>query len=767
MKHKSTLLLVIAVAVAGTVAYSLSKKPTSEDLQKLRTRLLADMRSSSIATLAIRAGDQRLACAREAGEEGWRITEPTDLRADRWAVEGILDKLELAEKASSTFPEGRVELDLAQYGLAEPVRTITLGEEAPGRRSWTLLVGKETGVADTVYVAVEGEDAVYAVKKDVADKTNVTLADLRSKDLAPRISTLDMVKLTISAAKLDEKPAFELACEKAAGKWELKQPVHDLADRTKVAGVANKLYDHRVGKGEFAVDDPSKAADYGLDEPALTVTVEGKDKTQTFVFSRRQDGDKAHYYAMHKGELPIAEVPETLFNDLRADVGELRERSLADFTVSDVAEVAIAGAGGELVLKKQDQQWQIAADTPIAADAGVADEMLRGLKDAEVDEFVADEPEDLGGYGLTEQARTRVSLKDKDGGTLAEVVLGSADEAGERVYAQRPPYPPVLALQKAAFLDNIEGGRLAFLDRLVLEEPSDDAREVSLDHAGSHFKCTFEPEAGEWQLAEPVSGKADEVAVRAIVGDFAHLQADAFAAEQADDLALFGLADPAAKATVTYRAESKAPAKEGGEAEAAPPRHTLLLGAETKTPAEGRFAKLAEGERVFVLPDYIAGHFLADLASRRISVALKPTAVTFTMGDASLRFLYDAEKDAWTDADGKELPEPSAAAVGKAVRLLGRFDGAGVADYVAKEPAAYGFDKPCLVVELQDELGQAKKVLIGAETAGGDRYAKGFVSDFVLIAAKADVDTLQAVMERPAESTEQPASEGGESGAGQ
>jgi len=40
------------------------------------------------------------------------------VRADRWEVEGILDKLELAEKVAPTFPEGGKKLDLAQYGLA-------------------------------------------------------------------------------------------------------------------------------------------------------------------------------------------------------------------------------------------------------------------------------------------------------------------------------------------------------------------------------------------------------------------------------------------------------------------------------------------------------------------------------------------------------------------------------------------------------------------------------------------------------------------------
>jgi len=768
MRYKSTLLLLIAVAVAGIVAYSLSKEPTSEELQKLRKRLLADMNASNIETLIIEGGEQRFVCERQADADvGWRLTEPIEVRADRWEVEGILDKLELAEKVASTFPEGGKALDLARYGLAEPVRKITLREEQPGGRTWTVLVGKEAGVADAVYMAVRGEDAVYAVKKDVADRADVTLTDLRTKKLATRISTLDMKKVTVSAAELDGEPGFEVVCERAEDRWELKRPVHDLADEGAVKGVANKLYDHHIGADEFVVDDPTKAAEYGLADPALTVIVEGQQETQTFVLSRHVDGEEVRYYAMHKGEVPIVEVPETLFNDLRKDADDLRERSLGDFTVADVAQLSIAGPAGELVLMKQDDAWQIAGDTPVAADDGVMDDVLRGLKEAEVDEFVADEPEDLADFGLSEGARTQVVATDSDGKTLAEVFLGSADELGERLYAQRSAYPPVLALKKADFLDRIARGRLAFLDRLVLEEPRGEAREVLLTNPEGRFRCTWNEESAEWALAEPVSGKADQVAVRALVGDFASLRAETFAAERADDLSAFGLAEPAVEATVTYRTESGPAGEEEGETEVPGRTRTLLIGAETESPAEGRFARLAGDERVFVLPDYIAGHFLANLASRRISTVFKPTAVTFASGAGSRRFLYDDEKDAWTDADGNDLPEGTAEALKDAVRLLRHFDGAAIADYVAKEPQTYGFDEPYLTVEVQDELEQVNKVLIGGETDEGDRYARGFVTDFVLRAAKADVRTLMAVLEEPAEPVDDAAPAEGEADARQ
>lgn len=756
MRYKSTLLLLAAVVIAGIVAYSLSRKPSSEELQKLRKRLLADMESHNIEMLTIEAGQERLVCLRDTAGDGWRVAEPVQVRADRWDVEGILDKLELAEKVSSIFPSGEETLDLAQYDLDEPVRKVTLSENRPGGRTWTVLIGREAGIADSVYVAVEGEGAVYAVKKDVADKTDVTLTDVRSKRLAARISAFDMEKVAVTAADLHERPGFELACEKSDGKWELREPVYDLADSGKVQALANRLYDHRIGDDDFIVDDPTQAAAYGLDDPVLTLTIGGDGKTQTIVFSRRQEEDAARYYALHKGEPTIVRVPESLFNDLRKEPGELRERSLADFMVADVAEVAVDGPDVGLVLRKEEGAWEIAAETPVAADADLTDQVLRDLRDAEVEEFAADDAEDLTPYGLSEEARTRVTLKDEDGEILAGILLGAPDETAESVYAQRPPYPTVLSVRKESYLDKIATGRLAFLERLVLEESRDDAREVSLERGTARFRCAWNDTENQWDLAAPVEGEADNVAVRAIVGDLSHLRAEAFAAEHAEDLAAFGLDSPEISASVTYQAATEETEEE--EAEAQPPIRvrTLYIGAAADEPAEGRFAKLADDDRVFVLPDYVVRHFRADLASKRISRAFDIAALTFKKDDEVLQFSYDDEQDLWTDAEGNALPEGTAEAVKGAARVLRNFTGVEVADYSDKEPALYGFDSPRLVVELQEEDKGAEQVVIGKETGDGNCYAKGPATRFVLIADKTDVEKLLAVLKEPAEAAPAP-----------
>ncbi|MHC5035372.1 MAG: DUF4340 domain-containing protein, partial [Planctomycetota bacterium] len=521
-----------------------------------------------------------------------------------------------------------------------------------GERSWTVLIGKDAGVADSVFVSVEGQDGVFALPRDVVDKTAVSVTDLRSKRLAPRIGVFDLEKVNLSARALDGGQPLEVECQKSDGKWEIKKPSRELADSDKVQALASRLYDHRIGADDFVVDDPTKAAAYGLDDPDLTITLQGDEEAQTIVLSGQAEGDKTTYYAMHKGELAIVRVPESLFDGLRQEPDDLKERKLADVDAEDVAEVAIAGPRAALLVAKEDGDWQFAGEGGLAADDEATEQLLRGLKDVRIEGFVAEEPEDLTPYGLTEEKRTLLTLKDADGETLAEVAFGATTDDGGMVYAARLPYPSVLSLRAGACFEAISAGRLTFLDRLLLEEPSSEAVEVDVRRGTEHSTCRRKRDGAEWELVAPVPGKADRWAVQTIASDFSHLRAERFAAEKTEALAPFGLQEPEITVRIGYRAappDGTRPA----ESDATQRRERVLqVGAEADEPAGSRYARLGDDERIFVLPGYIVQHFRADLASRDICLADDVSGLTFRTRDTTLRFVYDRGKRQWANDEG-------------------------------------------------------------------------------------------------------------------
>jgi hypothetical protein len=236
-----------------------------------------------------------------------------------------------------------------------------------------------------------------------------------------------------------------------------------------------------------------------------------------------------------------------------------------------------------------------------------------------------------------------------------------------------------------------------------------------------------------------------------IVDTFGRLRVGAFVATEPRDLSPYGLEEPKATATVTYRE----PSSEGKE-ERAESTQTLLVGDDTDEPAEGNYAMLAGDPRVFVLPGYRVEQFSGSLASKLVCRATDLTAFTVSRGEETARYIRDEQTGGWTREDGASVQDPLAAAVDEAAMLLEEFEAGRVADYVEKSPALYGFDAPYLTVEMETETARGKKVVIGQPAEGG-RYAKGPATDFVLVAPDDQVQRLERVLTRP-----EPRAEGGE-----
>jgi len=769
MKYRSMVFFLVALLIAGFVAFHLSRKPTSVQLQEQRKLLLAGFEADRIQSMIIRTGSQSLRCERDSEEQNaWRVTEPVSVRADRWSVTGILDRFETARKQSSQFPAKGEPLDLAQRGLDDPATTVTFTADGPQGKSWTVLVGSEVGAGDAVYVKLEGEDAIYAIKKSIVDKLNVTLNDIRSKKLVATIDVSDLTALKIAAVEREDEPAFELECEKEETLWTMRRPIRDLADRSAVEKLVSEVNSFSLAPGDFVVDDPTKAAEYGLNEPSLSLTFTSDDASRTLVFSEQKGEDETTIYAMNKAEPAIVKVTRSLYDNLRKGPDDLREPSLADFEKSDVTRIVIGRREEELILQKKDGDWQIGVEEPTEADQTAVGDLLSDLESAEVKDFVADDPEDLTQYGLTDTERWELSLFGEEGKVLGRVYVG-ADAEGETVYVMRPQYPPVLRIPHKSYVGDLKMGRLGFLDRLVLEEPRSDAIEIALEFGDQSFLCRRRGEDSDWELVKPVRGDVEADAVDGILSRFEYLRAKRYIAEEVEELAAFGLDAPSVMAAVTFRLETgeekvsgEEDEAEGNQAGAAAAEKTctkrLLVGHQLDGEESDYYAMLADVPRIFTISEWDYDKLSVNPASKLISAARDLRRLVLTQADTTRAFAFDTDRKQWRDADGEDLSDGLRQKVKKAAELLRDFAGVEIESYVEKDAAAYGFDRPFLTVELEEKATRGKKVVIGREKSDGRRFAKGPATSFVLVASKADVQTLMAPLEEkrgPVQQTDQ------------
>jgi len=746
------LTLLIAVIIAALVAFHLSRKPTTEQMQREQSRILPHFAADSIVFLTVEADGKRITCRRNQRDKDkkWYITEPLRLRADSSEIEDIIRRLEGAVRVGVVYPEEDKPLDLAQYGLDRPRCRVTLAESAPGGRIWTLLVGKETGVGDTVFLKHQGEDAVLCVAGDIARRVSINLNSVRSKKLAERIETSELTSVAISAPEWEDRAALDIRCVRTDGVWELGKPLRDLANGSEVEGLAEEINNHFLAEDDFVVDDPTRAGQYGLENPSLSLTFQTADRATTIVFGKRKQ-DEARIYAMNKAEQAIVTVPMSLFEKLRKEPHALRERSLAVFEKADVAKITAVSAHDCLVVEKVQDGWRICGDEPAKADNIVIGDILSGLQETTVEQFVDDAPEKLDAYGLSENERREIVLADARGTTLCVLHLGTEDERGEAVYARRPPYAPVLSVRKESYLADLLQGRLALLDRLILDESQSRALKVSLRWNGQCFLCERDSTSKQWKLAEPVRGRADDSALKRILMGFCPLRAAGFIAETAEDLSAFGLDRPAGVVSVTYQGKE---GKDGRDSRQEPPTmytRTLLIGRKSVEMPESVFTMLAGDSRVFLLPEHKVADFRANPASKLICTAQELRKLVFRKDDKDWTFTYDEVGARWLDPAGEELTEDVRDALEEAARLLRHFKGERIESYTEKSPMLYGFDSPLLVVELVEKGTSGKFVIVGKKAGEGGRFVKGPASSFVLVASDADIEKLVAVTKAPKE----------------
>ncbi|HRZ81161.1 MAG TPA: DUF4340 domain-containing protein [Candidatus Hydrogenedentes bacterium] len=245
------------------------------------------------------------------------------------------------------------------------------------------------------------------------------------------------------------------------GKWRITAPndtippLQPLWDR--VADSLSTLRNQRTVAETVA--DP---AQYGLDVPALTVTVEAGDAPPaTLVFGDVEPTQRHRYARLNDGPLFLAATEE--FFEVNRSLEELRHRFLVEDREADILEFrfawiwtgsdaappeeqpAVGEESTEVVVRRADaaSEWRLIAPLEAAADQEKVAEAVNEVQFAVGRDFV-DAPENLSDYGLS-PAAARITVMDARNGRARNILLGEVDGEKGGVWAQ-------VSGQKAVFL---------------------------------------------------------------------------------------------------------------------------------------------------------------------------------------------------------------------------------------------------------------------------------------------------------------------------
>jgi len=395
--------------------------------QKAKKMLVFDDQKVQRVTIAHTDGDT-IVCAKES-EETWEIERPVRTDGDASAIEQVINTIRDADidrtvADSALFAEGKASLE--DFGLDPPGVTVHLQVE--GDELDTLSFGDESPTGSFAFVRRGKEENVFMIPLWRKDNVNKELFDLRDR----RILGFERTEVrTIELKRADER--IVLAREEEdyySADWQMEEPIRAKADRDAVRGLLNDLDNGKAE--EFAEEAPEDLREYGLDEPAIDITLWiGKDKAKKRLTIGDSEGKR--YYAKDEARPPVFMVDSSLVGRISKDVFDLRDKKVAAFEKDDVDKIELLYADSSIVcVKDTADNWSITAPEARKGENWKIQGILTDIANLKAEVFVAETGAELAQYGLDDPRITARLWMGEE--VLVEFWVG--DSKDEQVYVK-------------------------------------------------------------------------------------------------------------------------------------------------------------------------------------------------------------------------------------------------------------------------------------------------------------------------------------------
>jgi hypothetical protein len=284
------------------LSFGLNKQP-----KDLRNKDLLVFQDDEVKQVEIKAADGATVTLVRKDKDAWTVG-PGDHPADPTEARSYLSSLRSTRAAD--FPDD-TPADLAKYGLAAPRLTITVTTDKDAK---TLLIGGDSvpsgapqGTTKQIYAKRGDQPTVYAIgdwafrslaknPSQFRDKTILGVESGRVKTIA--IERKDGANVTLTRGD--------------QGAWQIEGGDATPAQADTVSRFLDDLRELRGS--DIAAEPASDLARFGLDAPALRITLTDKDGQAMGALLASKQGDK--YYAMRAGTQTVFEARDYMYTRL-------------------------------------------------------------------------------------------------------------------------------------------------------------------------------------------------------------------------------------------------------------------------------------------------------------------------------------------------------------------------------------------------------------------------------------------------------------------
>lgn len=317
-------------------------------------------------------------------EAGWKIVEPMQVDADPPEAISLAQAIASLESVRSVVDNPS---DLKQFGLAEP--PVTVEFKAEGGVSGSFTLGNKNPTQSEIYAMKGGDKTVVLVSSFQESSFTKEPFALRDK----KILKFDREKADALALS---KGGNVIELTRSDSEWKVAKPVPGRSDYSAVEGFITRL--SSANMSTLVEENAADLAKYGLDKPAMTVTVGSGSAKATLVVGKTENDQT---YAKDASRPMVFTVDSTLQTDLNKGFDDYRKKELFEFRPFGVARIrAVLDAPGgpktyELekmpAAKPGDvETWKVTrvGGSSHNADAAAMDDLLNKLVAIRAESFV-------------------------------------------------------------------------------------------------------------------------------------------------------------------------------------------------------------------------------------------------------------------------------------------------------------------------------------------------------------------------------------------
>src|SRR5262245_1085793 len=376
---KSTIALFLALIGLGSYIYFVTWKKTDSSSLPSKDKVFAGVEPAQIEELTVTSTRGEVTTLKKSSDK-WQIVKPIETEAaesDVAVVTSGLGQMEIVRVVDEK------PADLKEYGLEPPRLAIEF--KASGGKTGTVFIGDKTQTPGNLYAKKSDEPRVFLVSDYLEGSLNKTTFDLRNK----AIVTLERDKVDSLELNAGGKA---IQFTKNGSDWSVAKPIAARADFSAVDGLVGRVETAQMKSIVTENPKPEDLRKYGLDKPAVTVTI-GQGSARAVVAVGGESGADA-VYARDMSKPLVVTIDKTIAEDLKKGLDDFRRKDAFEFRAFNATNAEFTRGDTKGSFERVKGQGENATDTwkRVSPSAGEPDKskvesLLAGLADIRATAF--------------------------------------------------------------------------------------------------------------------------------------------------------------------------------------------------------------------------------------------------------------------------------------------------------------------------------------------------------------------------------------------